>query len=387
MINTKVSCFNLIFIFFLVLLCFGRIDTDFFVVLLESSQILTSLGEFSFLHTLSDVPMDESTLGVHQIELVVETSPGLGDGCGVAQHADGTLNLCKITTRDDGGWLVVDTNLEASWTPVNELDGTLGLDGSDGGVDILGDDITSVEETACHVLAVTGIALHHLVGGLEAGVGDLGNGQLLMVGLLSRDDWSIGNHREMDTWVGHQVGLELSQIDIEGTIESQRSGDGGDDLANETVEVGVGGTLDVEVTSANIVDGLVVDHEGTVGVLEGGVSGKDGVVGLDNSGGDLRSRVDGELQFGLLPVIYGETLHEQGGEARASAATEAVKEKESLETCALVSQLPDAIQDLINEFFADGVVTTGVVVGSILLAGDQLLRMEELTVGTGTDLI
>ena len=331
--------------------------------------------------------MDESTLGVHQIELVVETGPSLSNCGGVAQHADGTLDLCKITTRDDGGWLVVDTNLEASWTPINELDGTLGLDGKDGGVDILGDDITTVQETAGHVLAVTGIALHHLVGGLEASVGDLCNGQLLVVSLLSRDDWGVGGQREMDTWVGHQVGLELSEIDIEGAIESKRSGDGGDDLADETIQVGVGGTLDVEVTSANIVDGLVIDHECTVGVLEGGVGGKDGVVRLDNSGGDVGRRVDGELKFGLLSVIDGETLHEQGGEARAGAATEAVEEKESLETGALVSQLPDAIQDLINEFFADGVVTTGVVVGSILLAGDHLLRMEELTVGTGTDLI
>ena len=32
-------------------------------------------------------------------------------------------------------------------------------------------------------------------------------------------------------------------------------------------------------------------------------------------------------------------------------------------------------------------MTTGVVVGGVLLAGDQLLGVEELTVGTGTDLI
>ena len=57
--------------------------------------------------------------------------------------------------------------------------------------------------------------------------------------------------------------------------------------------------------------GLVVDHEGTVGVLEGGVSGKDGVVRLDNSGGNLRCRIDGELQFGLLAEVDGETLHEE----------------------------------------------------------------------------
>ena len=53
---------------------------------------------------------------------------------------------------------------------------------------------------------------------------------LLVVGLLSAHDRSIGGQREVDPGVGHQVGLELSQINVEGTIESEGSGDGGDDL-------------------------------------------------------------------------------------------------------------------------------------------------------------
>ena len=91
----------------------------------------------------------------------------------------------------------------------------------------------------------------------------------------------------MDTWVGHQVGLELGQIHVEGAFEAQGGGDGGHDLADQTVEVGVGGTLDVQVAAADVVDGLVVDHKGTVGVLQGGVSGQDGVVGLHHSGAYL----------------------------------------------------------------------------------------------------
>ena len=180
--------------------------------------------------------------------------------------------------------------LEASGAPVDELDGALGLDGGDGGVDVLGHNVTTVQHAAGHVLAVTGVALHHLVGGLEAGVGDLSHRQLLVVGLLGGDDGSVGGQREVDTWVGHQVGLELSQIHVEGTVEAQGGSDGGHDLADQTVEVGVGGALDVQVTAADVVDGLVVDHEGAVGVLQGGVGGQDGVVGLDNSGGDLNMK-------------------------------------------------------------------------------------------------
>jgi hypothetical protein len=58
--------------------------------------------------------------------------------------------------------LVVDANFEASRAPVNELDGPLGLDGGDGGVDVFGHDVTAVQHAARHVLAVAGVALHHL---------------------------------------------------------------------------------------------------------------------------------------------------------------------------------------------------------------------------------
>ncbi|KFO55419.1 hypothetical protein N302_04493, partial [Corvus brachyrhynchos] len=47
------------------------------------------------------------------------------------------------------------------------------LDGGDGGVDVLGDDVAAVQQAARHVLAPARVALDHLVGELEAGVGDL----------------------------------------------------------------------------------------------------------------------------------------------------------------------------------------------------------------------
>ena len=47
---------------------------------------------------------------------------------GVAQHADGTLDLGQVTSWDNSWWLVVDTTLEAGWAPVHKLNGALGLD-------------------------------------------------------------------------------------------------------------------------------------------------------------------------------------------------------------------------------------------------------------------
>ena len=67
---------------------------------------------------------------------------------------------------------------------------------------------------------------------------------MLVVGLLGGDDRSIGDQGEVDPGVGHQVGLELSQVDVEGAVEAEGGRDGGHDLADQTIEVGVGGAND-----------------------------------------------------------------------------------------------------------------------------------------------
>merc|ERR1719362_1719316 len=87
-----------------------------------------------------------------------------------------------------------------------------------------------------------------------------------------------------------------------------------------------------------------------------GVSRQDGVVWLDDGGGDLGRGVDGEAELGLLAVINGKSLEEERSKTGSSATT-------------------------------DGVVTTGEVVGGILLTRDKLFGMEELSVGAGSDLI
>jgi hypothetical protein len=56
-----------------------------------------------------------------------------------------------------------------------------------------------------------------------------------------------------------------------------------------------------------------------------------------------------------------------------------MEDEESLETC--------AVQDEVYHFLADGVVTTGVVVGGVLLTSDELLGVEELAVCSSSDLV
>lgn len=135
--------------------------------------------------------MDEGSLGVHKIELVVKSGEDFSDGSRVGNHTDSSHDLSKITTGNDGGGLIVNTDLETSGAPVDELDGSLGLDGGNRSVDILGDDITSVHHRASHVLTVSGITLSHHVSGFEGRVGDFSNGELFVISLFSGDDRSI----------------------------------------------------------------------------------------------------------------------------------------------------------------------------------------------------
>jgi hypothetical protein len=331
--------------------------------------------------------VDESSLGVHKIELVVDSGEDFGNGGRVGDHAASSHDLGEITTGNDGRGLVVNTTLETGRAPVNELDGSLGLDGGDSGVDILGDDITSVHEAAGHVFTVAGIALGHHGCGLESGVGDLGHGELFVVGLLGGDNGSVRGKHEMDSGVGDEVSLEFGDINVEGTIESEGGGEGRDNLGNESVQVGVGGSLDIEVSSADIVDGLVIEHDGDIGVLKEGVSGEDGVVRLDDGGGDLGRRVDGETELGLLSVIDGESLEEERSETGSGTSTDGVEDEETLETSALIGELSDSVEAEIDDLTTDGVMSSGEVVSGIFLSGDELLGVEKLSVGSGSDLI
>ena len=323
----------------------------------------------------------------------------------IMQHA--RMTLAKSPPGTTVG-LVVDTALETSGRPVDELDGTLGLDGGHRRVDVLGHNITTVHQAARHVLTVTGVTLDHHGGGLEDGVGDLGDGQLLVVRLLGGDDRRVRGHAEVDTRVRDQVGLELGDVNVQGTVETQRRGERRDALRDQAVEVGVGRALDVQGAAADVVQGLVVvwfvtsvcltkartapakkqavfaARKRNVFICSRSVNAMATyrVVGLDNGGGHLGRGVHGEAELGLLAVVDGQALQQQGTQTGTGTTTDGVEDQEALQTSAVVSQLADAVQAQVDDLLTNGVVTTGVVVGGIFLTGDQLLGVEQLTVCT-----
>lgn len=155
----------------------------------------------------------------------------ISENCVYLEREDlhSAVDLGEIAVGHDLWGLVADTDLETSRAPVDELDGTLGLESGNSLVGVLGDDVSTVEQASSHVLAVAGVALDHLVVGLEARHGDLLHRVGLVGSLGSADDGSISDQREVNTGVRNKVGLELVQIDVQGTIETERGGNGRDD--------------------------------------------------------------------------------------------------------------------------------------------------------------
>lgn len=140
--------------------------------------------------------------------------------------------------------------------------------------------------------------------------------------LGSTNDRSIADKRVVNTRVGNQVGLELVQIDVEGTVEAEGRGDGRDNLSDQAVQVLVTRPGNVQIPAADVIHSLVINQEGAVRVLDGAVGAKNSVVGFDDSSRNTGGRVNGELELALLGIVGREALQEESTEARAGTTTE-----------------------------------------------------------------
>ena len=64
-----------------------------------------------------------------------------------------------------------------------------------------------------------------------------------------------------------------------------------------------------------------------------------------------------------------------------------MEHQEPLEAGAGVDKLPDPVEHQVNDLLANGVVASSIVVGSVFLSIDKLLRVEQLTISPAPCLI
>merc|ERR1719150_531884 len=349
------------------------------------------LRELSLFHTLTDIPVDEGTLGVHHVVLLGDTlGEDTADGDVISNHGDIALGLLHDVSLDLCGWNLVQANLESGWAPLDEGDLVVLLQPLDGGVGLLGLDLSSVVDGDGHVLVLHWVEVgvfHKHVLGLEHVVGDLADGLGLVRCLLLVDDGGKCGGHEVESREGHQVGLELSEVNVELSVESEGRSHGGDDLGDDHVQVSIAWAVNVQLLLADAIDSLVVKQHGHLGVIQQPMGGEHGVVGLHDTGGDLGGGVDLESNLGLLAVVNGNALEDERAKSGSGTTSDGVVDDESLDVLGVVNELAQAVVHLVEDLLSDGVVSTSEVVRGIFLSVQEELGVEHLGVSSGSDIV
>merc|ERR1719461_1545267 len=361
------------------------------VVFLQEAEVLTGLREFAFFHTLPDVPVDEGTLAVHHVILLRDTfGEDTRDGHVVSNHGHVSLGLGHDVLRDRVGRDLVQADLETGRAPLHEGDLVVLLEPLNGGVGLLGFDLSTVVDGDGHVLVFhrvkVGVLDKHVLR-LEDVVCDFTDSLGLVRGLLLGDDWGQGRSHEVEAREGHKVGLEFSEVHIQLSVESERGGHGGNDLGDDFVQVIVRWSLDVKLLLADAVDSFVVEKHRHFSVVQEPVGREHGVVRLNDASGNLGGRVDLEADLRLLSVVNSDALEDQGAETRAGTTANSVVDDEALHVLGVVHQLSQPIVDLVKDFLSHCVVATGKVVGGVLLSIEQEFGVEHLRLRSCPDIV
>ena len=116
------------------------------------------------------------------------------------------------------------------------------------------------------------------------------------------------------------------------------------------VEISIGWGAELQCPEADVIKGFIVNAEGLVSVHNQLVDGQGGIVGLNNSVGNLGRRHNGVSVHDSVGVLLSDLGDKKCSHARTSATSKGVSELKSLQTIASLRLLPHDIQDRVNEF-------------------------------------
>ena len=90
------------------------------------------------------------------------------------------------------------------------------------------------------------------------------------------------------------------------------------------------------------------------------MGGQNGVVGLDNRVVQGRRGIHAEFKLGLLAIVGGEALKDEGTKSGTSSATEGVEDEEALKTGTVICEPANLVHDDVDLLLANRVVATGI---------------------------
>ena len=154
-------------------------------------------------------------------------------------------------------------------------------------VDLLGGHGATVHHGAGEVAAVARVGSAHHVLGIKGLGGELGYAEEAVVLRAAGGEGGESNEEEVEAGEGDHIDRELAEIAVELSREAEGAGGSSDGGSDEVVEVTIGRVGELERAHADVVQGLVVEREALVRVLNELVDGEGCVVRLDDSVGDL----------------------------------------------------------------------------------------------------
>lgn len=132
---------------------------------------------------------------------------------------------------------------------------------------------------------------------------------------------------------------------------------------------------------------FVINAESLVRVLNQLMYGEGGIIGLDDSVGDLWRRDNREGGHHTIWELLANLGDQQGSHTSTSTASERVGDLETLQAVAAFGFTTNNVKDLINKLCSLSVMALGPIVSSPRLTKDEVVWTEELTERTSSDRI
>lgn len=198
---------------------------------------------------------------------------------------------------------------------------------------------------------------------------------------------SESNHEEVETREWNHVDSQLSEIRVKLTGEAKTGGDTGHNGRDQVVEISIRWVGELEGSHADVVESLVIDTEGLIGVLDQLMNGKGGIVWLDNGIRDLGRWNNRESGHHTVWELLADLGDQERTHTSTSSTTERVGDLETLEAVTSFGLATNDIENLVNKLSTLSVMSLSPVVTGTGLAENEVVGAEELAKGASTDSI
>merc|ERR1712126_164966 len=257
----KISCYKLSIInFSIVFEVF--INGGVLVLLVLGDQVVhvgLGLSELHLVHALASVPMEESLASEHSGELLGDSLEDLLDGGGVTDEGGGHL--------ETSWWDVADAGHDVVGDPFNKVGRVLVLDVEHLLVHLLHGHSSSEAGSHGEISAVSWVTSCHHVLGIEHLLCKLWNSDSSVLHGSSGCQWSKSRHEEVESGEWNHVDRQLPEVSIQLTWEPEAGGQSGHGQGDQMVEVTIGGGSKLQGSEAYVIESLVVNTVGLIGVL------------------------------------------------------------------------------------------------------------------------